>query len=101
MNFVEGRTKMEDLLSKNEQIREKAASIVVETIKGSSMKKRGLEQASTDIANLLEGFSDSDKASILILAISMMAINSSESNTASDGQRSNGLFSGRSKSGSW
>lgn len=97
MSFIEGRTKIEDLQMKESQIKERAVSIVIETLNASSMKKRGLIQASIDIKNLLEGFSEHDQVEILRRVVCMQIINNYDYQKTTTNGSGNGLFSGRSR----
>lgn len=82
-NFTTGRTRIEDLLSKQDQILERAASIVYDAVMDRMQRGKISESTRTDIDNLLTGFIPEQKTIILEKAMILLLSNMRGSTTNS------------------
>ena len=72
-NFVSVKTKIDDLKSKRDLIKEKVAGLISETMISRANEKQLTSPAYTiDVRNLLDGFSDEEKIDIMITVSYLM-----------------------------
>ena len=99
MNHMEGRTRIEGLLDKRDQILNDAASIAAKVIASSSQKNGDIEKS--DIDKLLKDFTADEKYLILVKIISILAQNSNlkagddDSKKKSNKVSTNNIFASR------
>lgn len=82
MNAMEGRTRIEGLIEKRDDLLNDAASIVSKVIVDRSRKQGDVEQ--NDIDNLLRDFTSDEKYLIMIKVVSILARNSDLRDSSSD-----------------
>lgn len=98
MNGMEGRTRIEGLLDKRDQLLNDAASIAAKVIASLSQKNGDVEKS--DIDKLLKDFTPDEKYLILVKIISILAQNSNlragdEERKKSNKVSSNSIFASR------
>ena len=72
-NFVSVKTKIDDLKSKRDLIKEKVTGLISETMISRANEKQLTSAAYTiDVRNLLDGFSDEEKIDIMITVSYLM-----------------------------
>ena len=72
-NFVSVKTKIDDLKTKRDLIKEKVAGLISETMISRANEKQLTSPAYTiDVRNLLDGFSDEEKIDIMITVSYLM-----------------------------
>lgn len=91
MNNVEGRTRIEGLLDKRDQLLNDAASIAAKVVASSSQKNGDIEK--NDIDKLLKDFTSDEKYLILVKIISILAQHSNLKAGDDDRKRSNKVSS--------
>lgn len=82
--FVTANTKIEDLLSKRDQILEKTAGLVAEVILGRQQENSLQRSNEKDIQRMISNFSSEEQVIILAKALVLVGMNGGNKSTYSD-----------------
>ena len=87
-NLVSVKTKIDDLKTKRDLIKEKVAGLISETMISRANEKQLTSAAYTiDVRNLLDGFSDEEKIEIMITVSYLMLAQVGRPTTTDEGAR--------------
>lgn len=87
-NLVSVKTKIDDLKTKRDLIKEKVAGLISETMISRANEKQLTSAAYTiDVRNLLDGFSDEEKIDIMITVSYLMLAQVGRSTTTDESAR--------------